>query len=119
MANLTHVRRESNPYPKLGKLEIKLCAVNIGAEAVVVSNHGGRQLDSVFPTIRALPEVVAAVGHQTEVMMDGGIRRGSDIIKALCLGARAVLIGRAYAYGMAAAGRPRIERAISILARRC
>ena len=90
-------------------------AVDIGAEAVVVSNHGGRQLDSVFPTIRALPEVVAAVGHQTEVMMDGGIRRGSDVIKALCLGARAVLIGRAYAYGMAAAGYPGIECAISIL----
>jgi L-lactate dehydrogenase (cytochrome) len=90
-------------------------AVDLGAGAVVVSNHGGRQLDSVFPTIRALPEVVAAVGHQTEVMMDGGIRRGSDIVKAICLGARAVLIGRAYAYGMAAAGYAGIERAISIL----
>jgi len=90
-------------------------AVDMGAAVVVVSNHGGRQLDSVFPTIRALPEVAAAVGHQTEVIMDGGIRRGSDIIKALCLGARAVLIGRAYAYGMAAAGYPGIERAISIL----
>ncbi len=90
-------------------------AVDMGAAAVVVSNHGGRQLDSVFPTIRALSEVAAAVGHQTEVIMDGGIRRGSDIIKALCLGARAVLIGRAYAYGMAAAGYPGIERAISIL----
>ncbi len=90
-------------------------AVDVGAAAVVVSNHGGRQLDSVFLTIRALPEVVAAVGHQTEVIMDGGIRRGGDIIKALCLGARAVLIGRAYAYGMAAAGYPGIERAVSIL----
>jgi isopentenyl diphosphate isomerase/L-lactate dehydrogenase-like FMN-dependent dehydrogenase len=90
-------------------------AVDLGAGAVVVSNHGGRQLDSVFPTIRALSEVVAAVGHQTEMMMDGGIRRGSDIVKAICLGARAVLIGRAYAYGMAAAGYAGIERAISIL----
>lgn len=90
-------------------------SVDSGAAAVVVSNHGGRQLDSVFPTIRALAEVVAAVGQQTEVMMDGGIRSGSDIVKALCLGARAVLIGRAYAYGMAAAGYGGIGRAISIL----
>lgn len=90
-------------------------AVDMGAAAVVVSNHGGRQLDSVFPTIRALPDVVAAVGQQIEVLMDGGIRSGSDIIKAMCLGARAVLIGRAYAYGMAAAGYSGIERAISIL----
>lgn len=90
-------------------------AVDHGAAAVVVSNHGGRQLDSVFPTIRALPEIVAAVGSATEVLMDGGIRRGSDIIKAICLGARAVLIGRAYAYGMAAAGYAGIERALGIL----
>lgn len=90
-------------------------AVDEGAAAVVVSNHGGRQLDSVFPTIRALPEVVAAVHGRTEVLMDGGIRRGSDIIKAICLGARAVLIGRAYAYGMAAAGFPGIMRALEIL----
>ena len=66
--------------------------------------HGGRQLDEVYPTIRALPEVVASVGRQTEVLMDGGIRRGGDIVKALCLGARAVLFGRAYAYGLAAGG---------------
>jgi len=79
-------------------------AVNEGAAAVVVSNHGGRQLDEVYPSIRALPEVVAAVGTQTEVLMDGGIRRGTDIVKALCLGARAVLVGRAYAYGLAAGG---------------
>jgi len=90
-------------------------AVDEGAAAVVVSNHGGRQLDEVFPTIRALPEVVAAVGTQTEVLMDGGIRRGSDIVKALCLGARAVLVGRAYAYGLAAAGHAGVARAIHIL----
>jgi L-lactate dehydrogenase (cytochrome) len=90
-------------------------AVDHGAAAVVVSNHGGRQLDSVFPTIRALPEIVTAVGSATEVLMDGGIRRGSDIVKAICLGARAVLIGRAYAYGMAAAGYAGIERALAIL----
>ncbi len=90
-------------------------AVDEGAAAVIVSNHGGRQLDSVYPTIRALPEVVAAVNGRTEVLMDGGIRRGSDIVKAICLGARAVLIGRAYAYGMAAAGYPGIMRALEIL----
>jgi isopentenyl diphosphate isomerase/L-lactate dehydrogenase-like FMN-dependent dehydrogenase len=90
-------------------------AVDHGAAAVVVSNHGGRQLDSVSATIRALPEIVAAVGGQTEVLMDGGIRRGSDIVKALCLGARAVLIGRAYAYGLAAAGEAGVRRALEIL----
>jgi L-lactate dehydrogenase (cytochrome) len=90
-------------------------AVNEGASAVVVSNHGGRQLDEVYPSIRALPEVVEAVGTKTEVLMDGGIRRGSDIVKALCLGARAVLVGRAYAYGLAAAGHEGVARAIQIL----
>lgn len=90
-------------------------AVDEGAAAVIVSNHGGRQLDSVYPTIRALPEIAAAVNGRTEVLMDGGIRRGSDIVKAICLGARAVLIGRAYAYGMAAAGYPGIMRALEIL----
>jgi isopentenyl diphosphate isomerase/L-lactate dehydrogenase-like FMN-dependent dehydrogenase len=90
-------------------------AVDEGATAVVVSNHGGRQLDEVYPSIRALPEVVAAVGSQTEVLMDGGIRRGSDIVKALCLGARAVLVGRAYAYGLAAGGYAGVARAIEIL----
>jgi len=90
-------------------------AVAEGAAAVVVSNHGGRQLDCVSATLRALPEIVAAVGGRVEVLMDGGIRRGSDIVKALCLGARAVLIGRAYAYGLAAAGLPGVARAIEIL----
>ena len=90
-------------------------AVDEGAAGVIVSNHGGRQLDSVSPTLRALPEVVAAVGSRTEVLMDGGIRRGSDIVKAICLGARAVLVGRAYAYGMAAAGQAGATRALQIL----
>ncbi len=90
-------------------------AVDEGAAAVVVSNHGGRQLDCVSPTLRALPEVVAAVGDKTEVLMDGGVRRGGDIVKAICLGARAVLIGRAYAYGLAAAGEAGVTRAIQIL----
>lgn len=90
-------------------------AIDEGAAAVVVSNHGGRQLDSVSSTLRALPEVVAAVNGKIEVLMDGGIRRGSDIVKALCLGARAVLIGRAYAYGLAAAGPAGVTRALQIL----
>lgn len=90
-------------------------AVDAGADAVVVSNHGGRQLDGVPASLRALPEVVAAVNGQVEVLMDGGIRRGGDIVKALCLGARAVLIGRAYAWALAAAGGPGVARALDIL----
>jgi L-lactate dehydrogenase (cytochrome) len=90
-------------------------AVDAGAAGVIVSNHGGRQLDSAAAALRALPEVVAAVGGQAEVLMDGGVRRGGDIVKAICLGARAVLVGRAYAYGLAAAGEPGVARAIQIL----
>jgi isopentenyl diphosphate isomerase/L-lactate dehydrogenase-like FMN-dependent dehydrogenase len=90
-------------------------AVDVGAKALVVSNHGGRQLDSVAPTLRVLPEVVASVGDQIEVLLDGGIRRGSDIVKALCLGARAVMAGRAYAYGLGAAGGAGVARTIEIL----
>lgn len=90
-------------------------AVDAGADALVVSNHGGRQLDGVAPTLRVLPEVVAAVGDRIEVLMDGGIRRGGDIAKALCLGARAVLAGRAYAYGLGAAGQAGVARAVDIL----
>ena len=90
-------------------------AVDAGAAGVVVSNHGGRQLDGVPASLRVLPEVVVAVHGQTEVLMDGGIRRGSDIVKAICLGARAVLIGRAYAYGLAAAGPAGVTRALEIL----
>jgi L-lactate dehydrogenase (cytochrome) len=90
-------------------------AIDHGADAVIVSNHGGRQLDGVAPSLRVLPEVVSAVNGQIEVMLDSGIRRGSDIVKALCLGARAVLIGRAYAYGLGAAGEAGVRRAIDIL----
>jgi L-lactate dehydrogenase (cytochrome) len=90
-------------------------AIDEGAAAIVVSNHGGRQLDGVQATLRALPEIVSAVNGQIEVLMDGGIRRGADIIKALCLGARAVLCGRAYAYGLAAAGEAGVARALEIL----
>jgi len=90
-------------------------AIDQGAAAMVVSNHGGRQLDGVAPTLRVLPEVLAAVNGQAEVLLDGGIRRGSDVVKALCLGAKAVLIGRAYAYGLGAAGGAGVSRTIDIL----
>ncbi len=90
-------------------------AVDVGASAVVVSNHGGRQLDGVAPSLYALPEVLEAVGDQIEVLMDGGIRSGSDIVKALAVGARAVLVGRAYAYGLGAYGEPGVTKAIDIL----
>jgi isopentenyl diphosphate isomerase/L-lactate dehydrogenase-like FMN-dependent dehydrogenase len=90
-------------------------AIDVGASSIVVSNHGGRQLDTVSASLRALPEIVDAVNGRIEVMMDGGIRRGADIVKAICLGARAVLCGRAYAYGLAAAGQAGVARAIEIL----
>ena len=90
-------------------------AIDVGADGVIVSNHGGRQLDGVPASLRMLPPVLKAVDGRIEVLMDGGIRRGSDIVKALCLGAKAVLVGRAYAYGLAAAGHPGVARAIDIL----
>ena len=90
-------------------------AADEGADAVVVSNHGGRQLDCVWPTIRVLPEVVKAVGDRIEVLVDGGIRRGGDVVKAVCLGAKAVLVGRAYAYGLAAAGAAGVRQSLDIL----
>jgi L-lactate dehydrogenase (cytochrome) len=90
-------------------------AADEGMAGVIVSNHGARQLDCVAPTLRALVEVVDAVGDRVEVLMDGGVRRGSDVAKAICLGAKAVLVGRAYAYGLGAAGGPGVARAIEIL----
>jgi L-lactate dehydrogenase (cytochrome) len=90
-------------------------ALDAGADAMVVSNHGGRQLDGVAATLRVLPEVVAAVAGRCEVLLDGGIRRGSDVVKALCIGARAVLIGRAYAYGLGAAGGAGVAKVIDLL----
>jgi L-lactate dehydrogenase (cytochrome) len=90
-------------------------AFDSGSAAVIVSNHGGRQLDTCYPTLRALPEVLRATNGQGPVLVDGGIRRGGDIVKALCMGAHAVLIGRAYAYGLAAEGRAGVARAIAIL----
>lgn len=90
-------------------------ALDEGAAAIIVSNHGGRQLDGVPAALRALPEVVEAVNGRAEILMDGGIRRGSDVLKALCLGARAVLVGRAYLYGLGAAGEDGVSRALEIL----
>jgi L-lactate dehydrogenase (cytochrome) len=90
-------------------------AVDIGATAISVSNHGGNNLDSTPATIRMLPGVVDAVGSQVEVLLDGGIRRGSDVVKALALGARAVMIGRAYLWGMAAQGEKGVNNVLTIL----
>jgi 4-hydroxymandelate oxidase len=90
-------------------------AVEHGARAIVVSNHGGRQLDGAIASLDALPEIVDAVGGRTEVLVDGGIRRGTDVLKALALGARAVLIGRAAAWGLAAGGQAGVERAITLI----
>jgi L-lactate dehydrogenase (cytochrome) len=90
-------------------------AVDHGVDAIVVSNHGGRQLDGLPAAIEVLPEVADAVGGRTEVLLDGGIRRGTDVLKALALGARACLIGRAYLYGLAAAGQHGVEHSIALL----
>ncbi|HZU49995.1 MAG TPA: pre-mycofactocin synthase MftD [Mycobacterium sp.] len=90
-------------------------AADIGVSAISVSNHGGNNLDGTPATIRALPGIAEAVGDQIEVLLDGGIRRGSDVVKALALGARAVMIGRAYLWGLAAAGQPGVENVLDIL----
>jgi isopentenyl diphosphate isomerase/L-lactate dehydrogenase-like FMN-dependent dehydrogenase len=90
-------------------------SVELGAEGVIVSNHGGRQLGSAPGGLEALPAVVDAIGDRAEVLMDGGIRRGSDVVKALALGARAVLIGRPYIYGLAVDGQQGVEDVLRIL----
>ena len=89
-------------------------AIEGGADAVVVSNHGGRQLDGVAACLDVLPEVVRAANGQCEILMDGGIRRGGDIVKALALGAKAVLLGRGHAYGLAAGGEKGVARALTL-----
>ena len=90
-------------------------AVNVGADAIVVSNHGGRQLDGATSSIAALPAIVDAVGDKTEVWMDGGIRTGQDVLRAVALGARGTLIGRAFLYGLVAGGRAGVTRVLEIL----
>jgi isopentenyl diphosphate isomerase/L-lactate dehydrogenase-like FMN-dependent dehydrogenase len=86
-----------------------------GADAIVVSNHGGRQLDGVAASLDALPEVVEAAGDRVEVLLDGGVRRGADVLKALALGARATLVGRAALYGLAAEGEAGVRRVLTLL----
>jgi len=90
-------------------------AVDAGASGVIVSNHGGRQLDGVASSLDALRDVVAEVGGEVEVLVDGGVRRGSDVVKALALGARAVLVGRPWAYGLGAAGEPGVAKVLEVL----
>ena len=90
-------------------------AIDNGADAIVVSNHGGRQLDGAPSTIRALPAIVDAVGHKTEVLMDGGIRSGQDLLKALALGAKGALVGRIMAFGLGAGGEAGVARALEIV----
>jgi L-lactate dehydrogenase (cytochrome) len=90
-------------------------AAGMGVEALVVSNHGGRQLDGASSSIRALPEIADAVGDRIEVLFDGGIRSGQDLLKALALGAKGALIGRAYAYGLGAMGEKGVTRALEII----
>jgi isopentenyl diphosphate isomerase/L-lactate dehydrogenase-like FMN-dependent dehydrogenase len=90
-------------------------AVDAGITAISVSNHGGNDLDGTPASIRALPAIAEAVGDQIEVLLDGGVRRGTDVVKALALGARAVMIGRAYLWGLAANGQTGVENVIDIL----
>ncbi len=90
-------------------------AVAAGADGIVVSNHGGRQLDGAPATVRVLPEIAGAVGDRIEVLFDGGIRSGQDVLKALALGARGCLIGRAYLYGLAAMGEAGVRKAVDII----
>jgi L-lactate dehydrogenase (cytochrome) len=92
-------------------------AVKLGADAIVVSNHGGRQLDGAPSSISALPAIAQAVGSDTEVLFDGGIRTGADIMRALALGARGCMIGRAYIYGLGAGGEAGVAKAIDILSK--
>jgi 4-hydroxymandelate oxidase len=95
--------------------EDAVLAAEAGVEGIVVSNHGGRQLDGVAASLDALPEVVEAVGDRAEILLDGGVRRGTDVVKALALGARAVLVGRAALYGLAVGGADGVERVLALL----
>jgi L-lactate dehydrogenase (cytochrome) len=92
-------------------------AVKCGAQALVVSNHGGRQLDGAPSSIKALPEIVDTVGSKMEIMLDGGIRSGQDVMRALALGAKSCMIGRAYAHGLGAAGEAGVAKAIDLIAK--
>jgi isopentenyl diphosphate isomerase/L-lactate dehydrogenase-like FMN-dependent dehydrogenase len=111
--------REQWPGPIVLKgilsAEDAICAAEVGVDALSVSNHGGRQLDHAMPAIVALPCVIDAVGDRVEVYMDGGVRRGTDLAKALALGARACLTARPFLYGLAVAGEPGVHRAITLM----
>lgn len=97
------------------RVDDALRAVDVGASAISVSNHGGNNLDTTPASIRALPAVVEAVGRSVDVVLDGGIRRGGDVVKAVALGARAVMIGRAYLWGLAANGQAGVENVLDVL----
>ena len=90
-------------------------AERAGMDGIIVSNHGGRELDTVPATITVLPRIIKAVGNRVPVLLDGGVRRGTDVMKALALGARAVLIGRPYLYGLSVGGAPGVARVLEIL----
>jgi L-lactate dehydrogenase (cytochrome) len=90
--------------------------VDLGADAVVVSNHGGRQLDRAPTPLEVLPEMVDAVGDRADVLVDGGVRSGADVVAAVALGAKACLVGRAYLYGLMAGGERGVQRVVDILA---
>src|ERR1700726_5178801 len=92
-------------------------AVKTGAQALVVSNHGGRQLDGAPSSIEVLPEIADAVGSQIEILFDGGIRSGQDVMRALALGAKSCMIGRAYIHGLGAFGGPGVAKAIDLIAK--
>jgi L-lactate dehydrogenase (cytochrome) len=92
-------------------------AVQTGADAIIVSNHGGRQLDGALSSIASLPAIVDAVGDRIEVHMDGGVRSGQDVLKAVALGARGTYIGRSFLYGLGAMGEAGVTRALEIIAR--
>jgi L-lactate dehydrogenase (cytochrome) len=107
----------NGPFAIKGILSVEdaLRAIDVGATAVIVSNHGGRQLDGAVAAIEVLPEIVRTVGHQIEVILDGGVRRGVHILKALMLGAKACSIGRPYLYGLGAGGEAGVQKAFDIL----
>jgi isopentenyl diphosphate isomerase/L-lactate dehydrogenase-like FMN-dependent dehydrogenase len=111
--------RDTCPLPLLVKgvltAEDALLAVEHGAAGVIVSNHGGRQLDGVAASLDALPEVVETLGERAEVLLDGGVRRGGDVLKALALGARAVLAGRAVVWGLATGGEQGVLQVLELL----
>ena len=90
-------------------------ALNIGADAIIVSNHGGRQLDGAQSSIRMLPKILDAVGDKIEVHMDGGIRSGQDVLKALAFGAKGTYIGRSFVYGLGAMGEKGVSTALSVI----